>query len=125
MYELFLYLIPGILCITINYPLSAWFSAGNKIKINLHSAIIAVFVICTGDLLMLAHFGVKAAPIVSSAGYFGYFCYTIFMFRKESAAAWKDFLVIRKTDLNVILQLIRSKKNILSVEKSIAKKFTT
>jgi O-antigen/teichoic acid export membrane protein len=125
MYLLFLFLIPGVLCITMNYPLSAWFSAENRVRINLHSAIIALFVICTGDLLMLPHFGVKAAPIISSAGYFSYFCYTIYMYRKEAAVPWKEFLLIRKTDLNVIFHLIRKKINNTSVENSIAQNSAT
>jgi len=125
MYLLFLFLIPGVLCITINYPLSAWFSAADKIKINLQSAIIALFVICIGDLLMLPHFGVKAAPIVSSAGYFSYFSYTIYMFRKESPVPWKDLLLIRKTDLNEIFRLIRSGNNKVSIDHSLVQNSTT
>ena len=125
MYLLFLFLIPGILCITMNYPLSAWFSSANRMRINLQSAVLALFVICMGDLLMLPRFGIKAAPIVNSAGYFSYFCYTIYSFRKESATPWKEFLLIRKSDLNEIFRLIRSKNNKGSFENSIAQNSVT
>jgi O-antigen/teichoic acid export membrane protein len=104
MYVLFIFLIPGILCITMNYPMSAWFSASRRIGINIRSSLLALIVICTGDLLILPHFGVRAAPFISSAGYFCYCCYTFFMYRKEYSVPWKDILVIRKSDLMRIRQ---------------------
>ena len=77
MYRLFVFLIPGILCITMNYPLGAWFSAANRIGVNLRGALLALTVICAGDLIVLPHAGIIAAPIVSSAGYLSYYCYAI------------------------------------------------
>ena len=53
MYRLFIFLIPGILCMTMNYPLGAWFSAANRIGVNLRGAMLALIVICAGDLFVL------------------------------------------------------------------------
>ena len=125
MYRLFVFLIPGILCITMNYPLGAWFSAANRIGVNLRGALLALTVICAGDLLVLPQAGIIAAPIISSAGYFSYYCYAVYMFRKENAVSWKEFLLIRKSDLFMIRQSIRSRKDEFSSENSIIQNSTT
>jgi len=109
MYMLFTLLIPGILCTTMNYPLTAWFAADRRIGVNVRGSLLGLIVICTGDLLSLPHFGVPAASIVSSAGYFSYFGYTLFIYRKEYDIPWKDFFVIRKSDIRRIQQSIGSK----------------
>jgi O-antigen/teichoic acid export membrane protein len=109
LYLLFILLIPGILCITMNYPMAAWFSSSHRIGVNIRGSLLAFIVICLGDLLMLPRLGVTVAPVVSSAGYFSYYFYTIFIYRKEHDVPLKDFLLIRKSDLNRILQSIGDK----------------
>jgi O-antigen/teichoic acid export membrane protein len=118
MYQLFLFLIPGILCMTMNYPMGAWFSASDRIGVNLRGALLALIIIFLADLFVLPHAGIIAAPIISSAGYFGYYCYTVYIFRKENSASWKEFLLIRKSDIFWISQLIRSGKDEFSNENS-------
>ena len=125
MYRLFVFLIPGILCMTMNYPLSAWFSAANRIGINLRGALLALTVICAGDLFVLPRAGIIAAPMISSAGYISYYCYAVYMYRKENAVSWKEFLLIRKSDLSRIRQSIASKKDEFSPENSIVQNSTT
>ncbi|HEY4935508.1 MAG TPA: hypothetical protein VII44_02950 [Puia sp.] len=109
MYLLFVLLIPGILCVTMNYPMTSWFSATKRIGINIRGSLLALMVICTGDFIALPHFGVRSASIFSSAGFFSYYCYTIYIYRKEYSVSLKDFLLIRKSDLQRIRQLIRTK----------------
>ncbi len=106
MYSLFVFLIPGILCITMNYPMTAWFSASKRIGINIRGSVLALIVICAGDLLLLPHYGVAAAPIVSSTGYFSYCCYTFLKYQMESAIPWKDLFIIRRSDLRHIRQSV-------------------
>jgi O-antigen/teichoic acid export membrane protein len=106
MYLLFVLLIPGILCVTMNYPMTSWFSANKRIEINIRGSLLALTVICLGDLIALPHFGVLSASIVSSAGFFSYYCYTIYIYRKEYSVPWKDFLMIRMSDLTQIRQTI-------------------
>lgn len=125
MYLLFVFLIPGILCITMNYPMAAWFSAAERIEINIRGSLLALIVISIGDLLTLPHYGIIAAPIVSSAGYFSYYCYTFYVYRKENATTWKDFLLLRKSDLNRMRQSLGAKNAELSPENSIVQNATT
>ena len=107
MYLLFLFLIPGILSTTMNYPMTAWFSASKRIDTNIQGSILALIVICIGDLLVLPSYGIMAAPVISSAGYFCYYCYTIYIFRKEHDIRLTEFLFLKKSDLNRILKPLR------------------
>jgi len=102
-----------------NYPLSAWFSAANRINIKLRGALLALIVICAGDILLLPRAGIMAAPIISSAGYFSYYFYAVFVYRTEYTVSWKDFLLIRKSDLLKIRQSIKAQKDEYSPENSI------
>jgi O-antigen/teichoic acid export membrane protein len=120
MYMLFVFLVPGILCVTMNYPMTAWFSADKRIGINIRGSLLALIVICTGDLLTLPHYGVPAASVMSSAGYFSYYGYTMYRYRKENTFPWKDFLLIRKSDINRIRQSFGSKTQETLHENSIA-----
>jgi len=125
MYLLFALLIPGILCMTMNYPLSAWFSAANRIGVNLRGALLALTVICAGDLFVLPHAGIMAAPIINSAGYISYYCYAVYVYRKEHTVSWKEFLLIRKSDLFRIRQSIGSGKDEFSPDNSFVQNSTT
>jgi O-antigen/teichoic acid export membrane protein len=125
MYVLFIYLIPGILCTSMNYPLSAWFSAANRIGINLRGSLLALMVICTGDIFLLPHAGIIAAPIVSSAGYFSYYFYTLYIYRKEYKVSWNELLVIRKSDLFLTQQAIESRRDQFSPENALVQNSTT
>jgi O-antigen/teichoic acid export membrane protein len=104
MYSLFVWLVPGILCASLYYPLASWFSSNKKIGVNVRASLFAVLVIVAGDLIGLPIFGIQAAPIVGSAGYCSIFVYMIWTYRKEAALSWKDLLLIRKADLKGIWQ---------------------
>ncbi len=125
MYLLFILLIPGILSITMNYPVNAWFSAANRIDVNIKGSLLALAIICTGDLVLIPRYGILSAPMVCSAGYFCYYCYTVFMYRREHKLPWKDFLVIRKSDLRRIQMYLSNKIQDPAPEKSLVQNSTT
>jgi O-antigen/teichoic acid export membrane protein len=112
MYLLFVLMIPGILCVTINYPLAAWFSSKNRINVNITGSLLALLIVCAGSLLLLPHYGVRAAAIINSAGFFCYYCYTIYRYRKEYSFPWKDFLVIRRSDIIRMSKAVRDKMQV-------------
>ncbi len=120
MYILFILLIPGILSLTANYPVAAWFSARERIRVNISGALISMLLIIAGDVILLPYAGVRAASCVSSAGYFCYYCYMQAIYRKENPSSIKDFLFIRKNDLKWIYQLMKSKFSGMFPEKPIA-----
>jgi O-antigen/teichoic acid export membrane protein len=104
MYILFVLLIPGILSVSMNYPITAWFSSADRINVNIRGSLLALLLICTGDLLLLPLYGILAAPLVSSAGYFSYYCYTVYILRKEYDVPLKEFLMLKKSDLRMIMK---------------------
>jgi O-antigen/teichoic acid export membrane protein len=120
MYMLFVLLIPGILAFTANYPVAAWFSAKDRIRVNISGAVLSLLLIFAGDLLILPYAGVRAASCVSSVGYFCYYCYMQIIYRKENPSSLKDFLFIRKNDVKWIYQLMKSKISGMFPEKPIA-----
>ena len=109
MYILFVLLIPGILSFTLNYPLAAWFSAGNRMEINVRGTILALVIITAGDLLILPRSGVLFAPLISSAGYICYYGYSVFAYRKLHPVPWNEFFLIRKSDLDRFIRLTGKK----------------
>jgi O-antigen/teichoic acid export membrane protein len=109
MYLLFVLLIPGILSFTLNYPLAAWFSAGNRIRINIWAAVVALAVILPGDIFLIPRYGVWMAAFVSSAGYFSYYVYSLYQYRKEYNGSLKSLMLIRKSDITGILESYRTK----------------
>jgi O-antigen/teichoic acid export membrane protein len=109
MYTLFVLLIPGILSFTLNYPLAAWFSAGNRMGINIRGTILALVIITAGDLLILPKSGVLFAPIISSAGYICYYGYSVFTYRKTYPVPWNEFFMIRKSDLERFIRMTGKK----------------
>jgi O-antigen/teichoic acid export membrane protein len=104
MYILFILLIPGILSVTLNYPMAAWFSASRRIGINIRGSIVALLVICACDFILLPRYGILFAPVVASLGYFSYFMYTMYTYRRECKISWKKFLILRKSDIDLIRQ---------------------
>ena len=118
LYLLFLLLVPGILSFTMNYPLAAWFSAGNRMAVNIRGALLALVIICIGDWLFLPNYGVWFAPSISSAGYFCYYCYAVHIYRKTNPVPWNEFFLIRKSDLERISGLIRKTNSTFFCRKS-------
>jgi O-antigen/teichoic acid export membrane protein len=104
MFILFVFLIPGILSTSMNYPITAWFSSADRISVNIRGSVVALLVLCIGDLFLLPIYGILVAPLVSSAGYFCYYCYTVYILRKEYDVPLKEFLLLKKSDLQLILK---------------------
>jgi O-antigen/teichoic acid export membrane protein len=120
MFLLFAALVPGLLCSSLNYPLSTWFSANKKISVNIRGSMLALLVICFGDIFGLPRYGILTASIVSSAGYFTYFAYMVWIYRKHSTLSWKEFLMIQKADIQRIRLLVRKKISEPPADSSIA-----
>ncbi len=105
-YLLFLLLFPGILCLTANYPLTAYYSSKKIIYKNSMGSFIALAIIIIGDFLFLPGNSVYAAAVVSSLGYFAYYCFILLSYRKKYALPISDFLFLKKHDLSKIRSLL-------------------
>lgn len=99
MYYPFLLLIPGILALSGIFTFSAYFAGKNKIRHNITSAVLALAVILAGDIIFIPRYGIRAAALVSSAGYLVCQVYVIIIINKEFKTKLGDFFVFRSSDL--------------------------
>jgi O-antigen/teichoic acid export membrane protein len=98
MYLPFLLLIPGILSLSGIFTLTAYFAGKNRIGVNITGSVYALIVIVAGDILFIPKYGIQAAAIISSTGYFIYQVYIIAVFKKEYQIAIADFFIFRSSD---------------------------
>ena len=107
---LFLLLIPGILALTAHYPLTAYFAGKKKFGTNIRGSLIGLSVIVIGDLIFIPILGVKAAAIFSSIGYFTYYLYVLFIFRREYEGKITDFFIIKSSDWKWLVKTLSTQK---------------
>jgi O-antigen/teichoic acid export membrane protein len=90
MYVPFLLLIPGILAISGLYPYTAYFAGEDRIRVNIYGSILAFVFIVVADYLFIPQYGINGAALISSIGYFIYYCYVLMVFKKETRIEKKD-----------------------------------
>jgi len=99
MYTPFVAMIPGILAISLQSLIAAWFAGTNQVKYNIYGALIALAVILLLDVLLIPYYGIIGAAIASSVSYISYFLYQYFIFARQSKHSIKDFIVLNKGDI--------------------------
>lgn len=90
MYIPFLLLIPGILAISGLYPFTAYFAGEDRIRVNIYGSVMAFVFIVIADYLFIPQYGINGAALISSIGYFIYYCYVFMVFKKETRIEKKD-----------------------------------
>lgn len=83
MYVPFILIIPGILSMSDLYPYTAYYSGNNRIGVNIRGSVIALLFIIAGDAIFVPVYGINAAALVCSGGYFIYRYYVLSIFKKE------------------------------------------
>ena len=99
MYAPFLAMIPGILAISLQSLIAAWFAGTNQVKYNIYGALIALATIILLDIILIPVYGINGAAIASSIAYIAYFLYQYLIFTKQSKHSIKDFVVLNKGDI--------------------------
>jgi len=99
MYTPFLAMIPGILAISLQSLIAAWFAGTNQVKYNIYGALIALGLIIVLDIILIPAYGITGAAIASSIAYISYFLYQYLIFTKQSNHSIKDFIVLNKGDI--------------------------
>jgi O-antigen/teichoic acid export membrane protein len=92
MYVAFLLLIPGILAMSGLYPYTAYFAGEDRIRVNITGSFLAFTFILLADYLFIPKYGINGAALISSIGYFIYYCYVFMVFKKETRIEKKDSL---------------------------------
>lgn len=98
MYLPFLLLTPGILSISALYPLTAYYSGKNMMRVNIAGSLIGLLFIIAFDFILIPRFGIKAAALISSLGYICYHMYVLIFFKKEYKTSISDFFRIKRSD---------------------------
>ena len=112
MYIYFLYLIPGILSLTVLSLLSAFFASENLVKINLFGAALAMTLLFTGDILLLKRYGIRAAPIVNSASAIASVTVSVIAFKIYFGKGLKKRFVPVKKDYSFVRNLFFYSKDV-------------
>ena len=107
MYLPYLLLIPGILAVSSLYPYTAYFSAHNRISVNIKGSLLALVVILTGDLIFIPRYGIYAAALVSSAGYMVFQAYVFTSFAKEFNSSLKKLFTLNRREILDIIASIK------------------
>ena len=84
MYAAFLLLIPGIISMSGLYPYTTYFAGEDRIRVNITGSFLAFTFILIADYLFIPEYGINGAALISSIGYFIYYCYVFMVFKKET-----------------------------------------
>ena len=106
MYMPFLLLIPGILSISALYPLAAYYSGKNMMRVNIVGSLIALSFIIIADFIFIPLFGIEAAALVSSLGYMSNYIYELLFYKREYKTSITGFFIVRKSDFTLIKNFI-------------------
>ncbi len=106
MYWPMLLLLPGIFFLCNLTLIAAYFGGKGKVKHNLTGASIALVVVLLGNILMLKHYGIGIAAIVSTIGYGVNYLYAILQFRKHESYSWMEFIKWNKEDWNWLIKML-------------------
>ena len=110
-----LILFPGIIALMTVSVTANYLSGINQAKFNLKGVILTLVIIVAGNYLFIPRYGIYAASLVSTIGYLGYAFFMLRHFKNQTACAWSDMLLAKKSDRPSIASLqalLRSKNDI-------------
>ena len=99
MFGAFAALSPGIIALSLQSLMAAWFAGKNNVRFNVYGALLSLAVIVFFDLLLIPRFGIVGASIASSIGYTAYCAYCMYKFRSEGDPTEKFSLIVDKSDV--------------------------
>ena len=102
-----LLLLPGIFCVSVLVILASFFSGKGNVRVSVYAAMIALAVVLAGDYFFVPVYGIIAAAIVSTIGYAVNLGYYLFQFKKDYSLSFVQFFKWRRTDLDVLVRLMK------------------
>lgn len=99
MYFLFLLLLPGILSLSIISLMGAYFAGRDRVRVNMYCSLLGLFVLITGDLLVLPVLGVYGAALISSLAYCSTLFSLLYFFMQKTNFKFSDFLFFKVSDM--------------------------
>ncbi|MEO7765799.1 MAG: polysaccharide biosynthesis C-terminal domain-containing protein, partial [Ferruginibacter sp.] len=104
-------LIPGILSLSMLFTLTAYYAGRNRIGVNINGALLALIFVVAGDYFLIPKYGINAAAMVSSIGYFVYLLFVLRIFVKEHNVLWSSFFIIKANDFVVLFKKFINRPN--------------
>jgi O-antigen/teichoic acid export membrane protein len=108
MYQPFLWLSPGIICLAVIALLGAYFSGKNMTRINLTGGIIALVIMITGDIILIPLLQIKGAAIASSISYACFLIYLLYCFNKNETESAGGFFICKKLDWKNVISFLQT-----------------
>jgi len=107
MYLPFILLLPGLWALNNLFVLSAYFGGTNNVKVSVWGAALGLLFILVGDMLFIPKYGIVAAAIVSSVGYFINFYFSFYHLQKEYKVNFVAYFKIQKEDIQWLFSVIK------------------
>lgn len=101
-------MVPGILALSLQTILAAWFAGKNEVGVNIKGAALALLVIILLNIWWVPQWGIMGAAFASSAGYIVYFLYEYILFYKRNHFDHQDYFMVRKEDHMELTHKIKS-----------------
>ena len=102
-----LLLLPGIFCVSVLVILASFFSGKGNVRVSVYAALLALAVVLVGDYFFVPVYGIIAAALVSTIGYSVNLGYYLFQFKKDYSLSLVHFFKWRRTDLDVLVKLMK------------------
>ncbi|MEO6406653.1 MAG: polysaccharide biosynthesis C-terminal domain-containing protein [Ferruginibacter sp.] len=102
MYIPFLLLIPGIISLSMLYPITAYNAGMSKLKFNLKACFVALACMIVGDLFFIPLYGMYAAAAVSSVSYLVLHFVLFFHLKKTQKIHVTTFFILQKNDFSIL-----------------------
>jgi O-antigen/teichoic acid export membrane protein len=110
MYVAFVFLVPGILSLSVLYTLTAYNAGINKISINIASCVWTLLVILAGNILLIPWYSINNAAMVSSIGYISMLIYLMTVFKRKNQVKLSGFFLFRYEDIAALKKFIKNSK---------------
>jgi O-antigen/teichoic acid export membrane protein len=106
-----LIMLPGYLVYVVNIILAAYFSANRLLRVNLYGSVMCCVLMLIFDLLLIPRLNYKGAAIANLLAYSITIIFIIFQAKKFIKVSFKDFFIIKRSDLNIFSNKILKRNN--------------
>lgn len=107
MYRPFLFLVPGILSLSMVKILAAFFSGRNQVWINIAFCMTGLMILLPVDLIVIPRWGIDAAAITSSFAYLSGLGLLIYLFLRNTSFSIRDLILINRSDIAEAVGLLK------------------
>jgi O-antigen/teichoic acid export membrane protein len=102
MYIPFLLLVPGILSLSMLYPITAYNAGMNRLKLNLLACLITLAFMLAGDYVLVPQYGINAAAAVSSGSYILLQIVLFYYLGNKGIVRRSSFFMLQKNDFSLL-----------------------